>query len=70
VSTSRSPDVAGEPFILPELHDEPGLHAAVTTLFADAAIAPGSRHKSFDEGFSPSAASPQPCPSAAGRFQP
>jgi hypothetical protein len=35
-------DVAGEPFILPELHDEPGLHAAVTTLFADAAIAPGS----------------------------
>jgi DNA-binding transcriptional LysR family regulator len=33
-------DVAGEPFILPEQHDVPGLHAAVTALFADAGIAP------------------------------
>jgi DNA-binding transcriptional LysR family regulator len=33
-------DVAGEPFILPERHDVPGLHAAVTALFADAGITP------------------------------
>jgi DNA-binding transcriptional LysR family regulator len=32
--------VAGEPFILPERHDVPGLHAAVTALFADAGITP------------------------------
>ena len=33
-------DVAGEPFVLPERHDVPGLHAAVTTLFADAGVTP------------------------------
>jgi DNA-binding transcriptional LysR family regulator len=33
-------DVAGEPFVLPEQHDVPGLHAAVTALFADAGITP------------------------------
>jgi DNA-binding transcriptional LysR family regulator len=33
-------DVAGQPFVLPEQHDVPGLHAAVTALFADAGITP------------------------------
>lgn len=33
-------DVAGEPFVLPEQHDVPGLHRAVNALFADAGIAP------------------------------
>ncbi|OLT12822.1 hypothetical protein BJF78_23445 [Pseudonocardia sp. CNS-139] len=33
-------DVAGEPFVLPEQHDVPGLHAAITGLFADAGITP------------------------------
>jgi DNA-binding transcriptional LysR family regulator len=33
-------DVAREPFVLPEQHDVPGLHGAVTALFADAGIAP------------------------------
>jgi DNA-binding transcriptional LysR family regulator len=33
-------DVAHEPFVLPEQHDVPGLHAAVTATFADAGIAP------------------------------
>jgi DNA-binding transcriptional LysR family regulator len=33
-------DVAEEPFVLPERHDVPGLHAAVTTLFADAGVTP------------------------------
>jgi DNA-binding transcriptional LysR family regulator len=33
-------DVAGEAFVLPEQHDVPGLHAAVSALFADAGIAP------------------------------
>jgi DNA-binding transcriptional LysR family regulator len=33
-------DVADEPFVLPERHDVPGLHAAVTTLFADAGVTP------------------------------
>jgi DNA-binding transcriptional LysR family regulator len=33
-------DVAGEPFVLPERHDVPGLHAAITALFADAAFTP------------------------------
>ena len=33
-------DVADEPFVLPEQHDVPGLHAAVTALFAEAEIAP------------------------------
>ncbi|WP_205346997.1 LysR family transcriptional regulator [Pseudonocardia broussonetiae] len=33
-------DVAGEPFVLPEQHDVPGLHSAVSALFADAGVAP------------------------------
>jgi DNA-binding transcriptional LysR family regulator len=33
-------DVAEEPFVLTERHDVPGLHAAVTTLFADAGVTP------------------------------
>jgi DNA-binding transcriptional LysR family regulator len=33
-------DVRDEPFVLPEQHDVPGLHAAVTAAFADAGIAP------------------------------
>jgi DNA-binding transcriptional LysR family regulator len=33
-------DVADEPFVLPEQHDVPGIHAAVTATFADAGIAP------------------------------
>jgi DNA-binding transcriptional LysR family regulator len=33
-------DVAGEPFVLPERHDVPGLHAAITALFADAGVTP------------------------------
>jgi DNA-binding transcriptional LysR family regulator len=33
-------DVAEEPFVLPERHDVPGLHAAITALFADAGITP------------------------------
>jgi DNA-binding transcriptional LysR family regulator len=33
-------DVVGEPFVLPEQHDVPGLHAEVAALFADAGIAP------------------------------
>jgi DNA-binding transcriptional LysR family regulator len=33
-------DVAEEPFVLPERHDVPGLHAAVTALFADAGVTP------------------------------
>jgi DNA-binding transcriptional LysR family regulator len=33
-------DVADEPFVLPERHDVPGLHAAITALFADARITP------------------------------
>jgi DNA-binding transcriptional LysR family regulator len=33
-------DVAGEPFVLPERHDVPGLHAAITALFDDAGITP------------------------------
>jgi DNA-binding transcriptional LysR family regulator len=32
--------VAEEPFVLPERHDVPGLHAAVTALFADAGVTP------------------------------
>ncbi|ODU01975.1 MAG: hypothetical protein ABS81_19205 [Pseudonocardia sp. SCN 72-86] len=33
-------DVAGEPFVLPEQHDVPGLHAAIGAMFADARVAP------------------------------
>jgi DNA-binding transcriptional LysR family regulator len=33
-------DVADEPFVLPEQHDVPGLHAEVTALFADVGRAP------------------------------
>jgi DNA-binding transcriptional LysR family regulator len=33
-------DVAEEPFVLPERHDVPGLHAAVTALFTDAGVTP------------------------------
>jgi DNA-binding transcriptional LysR family regulator len=33
-------DVAGEPFVLPERHDVPGLHAAITALFDGAGITP------------------------------
>jgi DNA-binding transcriptional LysR family regulator len=33
-------DVADEPFVLPERHDVPGLHAAITALFADAGVTP------------------------------
>ncbi|TWF80680.1 LysR family transcriptional regulator [Pseudonocardia hierapolitana] len=33
-------DVADEPFVLPERHDVPGLHAAVTALFTDAGVTP------------------------------
>ncbi len=33
-------DVAAEPFVLPEQHDVPGLHAEVTAAFADAGVAP------------------------------
>lgn len=33
-------DVAREPFVLPEQHDLPGLHAEITALFADAGVAP------------------------------
>jgi DNA-binding transcriptional LysR family regulator len=33
-------DVRDEPFVLPEQHDVPGLHAAITATFADAGIAP------------------------------
>jgi DNA-binding transcriptional LysR family regulator len=33
-------DVAEEPFVLPERHDVPGLHAAITALFTDAGITP------------------------------
>jgi DNA-binding transcriptional LysR family regulator len=33
-------DVAGQPLVLPEQHDVPGLHAAVTALFAGAGITP------------------------------
>ena len=33
-------DLAPEPFVLPEQHDLPGLHAEVTALFADAGVAP------------------------------
>jgi DNA-binding transcriptional LysR family regulator len=33
-------DVADEPFVLPERHDVPGLHAAITGLFADAGVTP------------------------------
>jgi DNA-binding transcriptional LysR family regulator len=33
-------DVRDEPFVLPERHDVPGIHAAVTATFADAGIAP------------------------------
>jgi DNA-binding transcriptional LysR family regulator len=33
-------DVADEPFVLPARHDVPGLHAAITALFAEAGIAP------------------------------
>ncbi|WP_214404887.1 LysR family transcriptional regulator [Pseudonocardia lacus] len=34
------PDVRDEPFILPEQHDLPSVHAAVTATFADAGVAP------------------------------
>lgn len=33
-------DVAEEPFVLPERHDVPGLHSAITALFADAGVTP------------------------------
>jgi DNA-binding transcriptional LysR family regulator len=33
-------DVRDEPFILPEQHDVPGIHAAITATFADARVAP------------------------------
>lgn len=33
-------DVADEPFVLPEQHDVPGLHAAVNAAFADADVTP------------------------------
>jgi DNA-binding transcriptional LysR family regulator len=33
-------EVADEPFVLPEQHDVPGLHAEITALFADAGMAP------------------------------
>jgi DNA-binding transcriptional LysR family regulator len=33
-------DVRDEPFVLPEQHDVPGLHSAITATFADAGIAP------------------------------
>jgi DNA-binding transcriptional LysR family regulator len=33
-------DLGAEPFVLPEQHDLPGLHAEVTALFADAGVAP------------------------------
>jgi DNA-binding transcriptional LysR family regulator len=33
-------DVAGEPFVLPERHDVPGLHAAITALFDGSGITP------------------------------
>jgi DNA-binding transcriptional LysR family regulator len=33
-------DVAGEPFVLPERHDVPGLHAAITALFDSAGVTP------------------------------
>jgi DNA-binding transcriptional LysR family regulator len=33
-------DVAEEPFVLLERHDVPGLHAAITALFADAGVTP------------------------------
>ncbi|HEY1972931.1 MAG TPA: LysR family transcriptional regulator [Pseudonocardia sp.] len=33
-------DVAGEPFVLPEQHEVPGIHAAITAAFAEAGIAP------------------------------
>ncbi|MHA6782983.1 LysR substrate-binding domain-containing protein [Pseudonocardia saturnea] len=33
-------DVADEPFVLPEQHDVPGLHAAVRAAFADAGVTP------------------------------
>lgn len=33
-------DVADEPFVLPEQHDVPGLHAAVHAAFADAGVTP------------------------------
>jgi DNA-binding transcriptional LysR family regulator len=33
-------DVAGEPFVLPERHDVPGLHAAITALFDGAGFTP------------------------------
>ncbi|GAA3237444.1 LysR family transcriptional regulator [Pseudonocardia petroleophila] len=33
-------DVADEPFVLPEQHDVPGLHAAVGAAFADAGVTP------------------------------
>lgn len=33
-------DVADEPFVLPEQHDVPGLHAAVAAAFADAGVTP------------------------------
>jgi DNA-binding transcriptional LysR family regulator len=33
-------DVAAEPFVLPERHDVPGLHAAITALFDGAGVTP------------------------------
>jgi DNA-binding transcriptional LysR family regulator len=33
-------DLADEPFVLPEQHDLPGLHAEVSALFVDAGVAP------------------------------
>ncbi len=39
-STVALADVADEPFVLLERHDVPGLHAAITALFADAGITP------------------------------
>jgi DNA-binding transcriptional LysR family regulator len=33
-------DVRDEPFVLPEQHDVPGIHAAITAAFAEAGIAP------------------------------
>lgn len=39
-STVGLADVADEPFVLPEQHDVPGLHAAVDAAFADAGVTP------------------------------
>lgn len=33
-------DVATEPFVMPEQHDVPGLHATIMSAFADAGVAP------------------------------